>query len=150
MSLVFRVFGIAQPQGSARAFMPKGARFPVVTSDNPHVKSWRHLVAAEASRALKGRGVLIEGSVGVSASFFLPRPKALGTKTRPHLTRPDVDKLARSCLDALTGVVFRDDSQVVQLSVSKHYAGVGESPRAEIVITDISEGVNDAQVSQRA
>jgi len=136
--LSFTVFGVAQPQGSARAFMPKGARFPVVTSDNPQLKSWRHLVAVEASRALKGNGVLLEGAVGVAATFYLPRPKSLGAKTRPHVTRPDSDKLARAVLDALTKVVWGDDSQVVHLSVSKHYAGVGESPRAEIVITDIS------------
>jgi len=33
--LTFFVPGIPAPQGSMRAFMPKGARFPVVTADNP-------------------------------------------------------------------------------------------------------------------
>src|SRR6185369_17739711 len=40
----FVVLGIAQPKGSARAFMPKGARFPVVTSDNRNLKAWERSV----------------------------------------------------------------------------------------------------------
>lgn len=137
--LVFTVYGVAQPQGSAKAFMPKGARFPVVTSDNPQLKGWRQLVAHAASHALHGAGMLADGPVRICAAFYLPRPKALGGKPKAHLTRPDVDKLARAIGDALTGVVWRDDAQVVQLKVTKQYAGVGESPRAVIAVTPLSE-----------
>lgn len=137
--LVFTVFGVAQPQGSAKAFMPKGARFPIVTSDNPQLKGWRQLVAQAASQALEGAGQFEDGPVRLVAEFHLPRPKALGKKARAHMTRPDVDKLARAIGDALTGVVWRDDSQVVQLKVSKCYAGVGESPRAVIAVTPLPE-----------
>lgn len=136
--LVFTVFGVAQPQGSARAFMPKGSRFPIVTSDNPQLKGWRQLVAQAASQALAGAGQFEEGPVRVVAEFYLPRPKSLKDKPAPHMTRPDVDKLARAIGDALTGVVWRDDSQVVQLKVSKFYAGVGESPRAVIAVTPLA------------
>jgi len=134
--LSFIVYGVAEPQGSARAFMPKGAKFPVVTSDNPKVKGWRQLVAEAASRTLDGPGHLMDGAVGVQAEFYLPRPKSLGKKDKPHLTRPDSDKLTRAVLDALTGVVWRDDSQVVGLVVTKAYAGVGESPRAIITVME--------------
>jgi crossover junction endodeoxyribonuclease RusA len=137
--LVFTVFGVAQPQGSAKAFMPKGARFPIVTSDNPQLKGWRQLVAQAASRALKGAGVFLEGPVRVCADFSLPRPKSIGGKPKAHVTRPDVDKLARAVGDALTGVVWRDDSQVVQLKVTKAYARVGESPHAVIAVSEIAE-----------
>lgn len=137
--LVFSVFGVPQPQGSAKAFMPRNARFPVVTSDNPKVKGWRQLVAQAASQALNGRGLHLEGPVRLCANFYLPRPKSLGAKPKSHLTRPDVDKLARAIGDALTGVVWRDDSQIVQFKVSKYYAGVGESPRADIAITALPE-----------
>lgn len=136
--LTFVVFGVAQPQGSAKAFMPRGARFPVVTSDNPQVKGWRQLVAQAASAALNGSGQLTEGAVRVVAEFYLPRPKSLAKKTLAHMTRPDVDKLARAISDALTGVVWRDDSQVVQLKVSKFYAAPGDSPRAVIAVSPIS------------
>lgn len=139
MTLRLIAYGVPQPQGSAKAFMPKGARYPVVTSDNPQLKGWRQLVAAEASRALQGTGQLLDGPVQVCAVFYLPRPKALKAQARPHVTRPDVDKLARAIGDALTGVVWRDDAQVVQWQVSKVYAGVGESPRADIVVRALTE-----------
>jgi Holliday junction resolvase RusA-like endonuclease len=145
--IVFTVFGIAQPQGSARAFMPKGARFPVITTDNKQLKGWRQLVAQEVSRALNGRaassqwpaGQLLDGPIRIVAAFYLPRPKSLRGKPKAHLTRPDVDKLARAVGDALIGVLWRDDSQVVQLKVTKEYAGVGESPRAVIAVTPLTE-----------
>ena len=35
----------------------------------------------------------------------------------------DIDKLCRGVLDALTGVVFADDAQVVRLTAGKNYGG---------------------------
>lgn len=136
--LVFTVFGVAQPQGSAKAFMPKNARFPIVTSDNPQLKGWRQLVAQAASRALEGSGIFLEGPIQVCADFYLPRPKSIGGKPKAHLTRPDVDKLSRAIGDALTGVLYRDDSQITQLKVTKAYARVGESPHAVIAVSTLA------------
>jgi Holliday junction resolvase RusA-like endonuclease len=36
-------------------------------------------------------------------------------------TKPDLDKLARAVLDALTGVYYLDDAQVVSLDLQKAY-----------------------------
>jgi Holliday junction resolvase RusA-like endonuclease len=137
--LVFTVVGVAQPQGSAKAFMRKGKQHPIVTSDNTQLKGWRQLVAHAASQALRDdrRCTFFEGAGPVCADFYLPRPKSLGAKVRAHMTRPDVDKLARAINDALTGVVWRDDSQVVQLKVTKAYARVGESPCAVIAVRPV-------------
>ena len=69
----------------------------------------------------------------VSLGFAFLRPKSVSKKKRPYVTvKPDVDKLARAVLDAMTGVVFRDDAQVVKLEVEKQYsamAGVGIAVR---------------------
>ena len=137
--LAFRVIGIPQAQGSARAFMPKGGRFPVVTSSNPKLRGWRHLVSDAAGRAVADAGgqLMTEGPVRVVVEFRLPRPKALGKKDAPHTKAPDVDKALRSCLDAMSGVVYRDDSQVSQVKASKFYAAVGEAPHAVIVVTPL-------------
>ena len=136
--ITFTVWGIAQPQGSAKAFMPKGARFPVVTSDNPKLKGWRQLVAHAAGLAAAGHGLIAAGPVQVVAAFYLPRPKSLAKKaTPPHLTRPDVDKLARATGDSLTGVLYSDDAQVVKLQVQKFYAEAGEAPHVVIAVTPL-------------
>lgn len=136
--IAITVVGIPQAQGSARAFMPKGGRFPVVTSSNPKLRGWRHLVADAAGRAVAAAGVsVMDGPVRVVAEFYLPRPKSLGKKSAPHVKAPDLDKLQRSLGDALSGVVMRDDSQIVGWKVSKFYAAVGEAPHAVIVVTPL-------------
>ena len=52
-----------------------------------------------------------------------------------HLTRAneDLDSLARSTLDSLTGIIFDDDARVAKLELRKIYAAPGEvgATRAE-------------------
>ncbi|HZJ30733.1 MAG TPA: RusA family crossover junction endodeoxyribonuclease [Vicinamibacterales bacterium] len=40
--------------------------------------------------------------------------------------KPDIDKLARSTLDALSGIVFDDDARVASLELRKVYAAPGD------------------------
>jgi Holliday junction resolvase RusA-like endonuclease len=47
--------------------------------------------------------------------------------------KPDLDNIAKICLDALNKLAFDDDSQIVALRVEKHYS---EEPRVEIEITE--------------
>lgn len=132
--IVFTVFGVAQPKGSTRAFVPKGWTRPIVTSDNPKNKGWQQLVAESASRELSGEGGLIEGPVELRVAFFLPRPKSLSKSVTAHLKKPDLDKLVRAVKDALTKVVWQDDAQVVLISARKEYAAPSDSPRAVIEV----------------
>lgn len=135
--VVFEVIGTPQPQGSTRAFMRKGARFPIVTSDNPKLKGWRRDVSDAAARAY--RGPVWSGPVRVVIAAYLPRPQSLRGHTTPHVKKPDADKICRGVLDSLTGILYRDDSQVSQVKCTKQYAGVGESPRAVIAVTPLIE-----------
>ena len=48
--------------------------------------------------------------------------------------RPDTDNLAKICLDALNGLAYDDDSQVVDLVVRKYWS---EIPRVEIQIAEV-------------
>ncbi len=138
VTLRFTVYGEAQPQGSAKAFVPKGWSRPVITSDNPALKSWRQLVAEAANQALgtlapAERALLLEG-VRLSIAFYLPRPKSLPKRATAHTKKPDIDKLVRSCCDSLSTIVFRDDSQVCELVAVKHYAADGQPPRVDISV----------------
>jgi len=128
----FTVLGHAQPKGSARGFVPKGWTRPIITSDNPRTKEWEQRIATEAQHV--GGDLLFTGPVLLVASFYLPRPKT--GKAKHHMTRPDADKLARCVLDALSGVLYHDDGQVVQLHVRKQYAGIAAAPCARIVVED--------------
>ena len=114
--LSFTVYGVAQPQGSARAFVVNGRA--VITSANKNLKGWRELISAEARAQMKGLPPY-DGPIEVRASFYLPRPKSV--KREYPTVKPDLDKTTRGLLDALSNVVIRDDAQVVSLQVSKWY-----------------------------
>lgn len=138
MMLAFTVHGVAQPKGSARAFVAGGRA--VVTSANRNVKAWQQLVALGASDAIRvGRRGLTDGPVRVIVTFHLPRPKKYARRggAIAHTTKPDVDKLARCVLDALTAIVFRDDAQVVELVARKEYAAVDAPASCDVCVAPV-------------
>lgn len=70
-------------------------------------------------------------AVSMDLEFYFNKPKS--AKKRVHVVvKPDIDKLARAILDAGTGILYGDDSQVVSLSASKRYGG---PERVEIQMT---------------
>ena len=49
--------------------------------------------------------------------------------------KPDTDNIAKLCLDALNGIAYPDDSQIVELVVEKWYA---KEPKVEIAIWELN------------
>lgn len=118
----FVVEGTARPQGSKR-HVGNG----IMIESSKHVASWRNWVRMKASQTMQGRTPLT-GPLIVSIAFGFDRPKKhfLSKGLRPdaptmHQGKPDIDKLLRAVLDALTGVVFTDDSQVASIRCHKRY-----------------------------
>ena len=138
MNLQFTVYGTPQPQGSARAFMPKSAKHPVITSDNPKLKSWRQELTQAAMIACHDSKFVFPAPpripLQVTAVFFFKPPKKVNCFYKT--TRPDVDKLLRALLDGMAGVLYMEDSLVCSANVVKQY-NVPE--RVEITVTDIEE-----------
>lgn len=133
----FTVFGVPQPKGSARAFMRPGMRFPVVTSDNKSLKSWETAIRSTLQQVMptiprETRVSIWNAPIAIALAFYLPRPKSLPKREVHHVKRPDLDKLVRGSCDALIGVVFVDDSQVVSFTATKHYAD--GTARLDIVV----------------
>lgn len=72
----------------------------------------------------------IDGPVKVEVFAWLPIPKSWSKKKRGKAElgyvaatkRPDCDNYCKAALDALNGVVFYDDSQVIELLVRKGYS----------------------------
>jgi len=131
----FVVLGIAQPKGSTRAFLPHGHTRPIITSDNPRVKGWQQLVAEQAQSVADGQ--LFAGAVSLAVTFHLPRPKSMPRHRHHHTTKPDLDKLVRATKDALKGILYRDDAQVVDLDAHKVYAPIASAPRACITVAEV-------------
>jgi len=121
MPFAFVVYGTPQPQGSARAFYVKKLGRAVITSDNARMKPWRQQITGTALASMNGQKKFTRDTpVRVDAVFYFERPKS-ARKRLGKTTKPDLDKLLRALLDSLTGVLFEDDSQVVQCNVSKEY-----------------------------
>jgi crossover junction endodeoxyribonuclease RusA len=62
--------------------------------------------------------------VEISLIFHFRRPETASKKRKRVVVKPDLDKLLRATLDALTGVVFHDDAQVVKVIAEKVYGDV--------------------------
>lgn len=132
---------VAQPRPRATmAHGGRGARIHEVT----HIKNKEtgerkpHPIAAfKATVRLAALQVHfaapITSPLKVSLIFVFPmKKKARAWKP----TKPDCDNLAKSVLDALNGLMFKDDSQVVELHVQKFHGSQFEQPRAMISIED--------------
>lgn len=140
--LRFFVRGIPAPKGSARAFYKAGMKRAVVIRDNDRTKPWESMIRAEAEAA--GCDPLFAGAVEVEVVFYFARPKghfgAKGLKPKApksNTKKPDVDKLARACLDALISSAFVDDAQVTDLIARKRYVEGSAQVGAQIVIRDV-------------
>jgi Holliday junction resolvase RusA-like endonuclease len=101
----------------------------MIIESSPKLPAWRKAVSEAVVEGMKASGDLskFEGAVKVEAVFYLTRRPTV--KRELPTVPPDVDKLTRSLLDGITAKgegVWRDDSQVVRLEVSKVYA-VGQS-----------------------
>lgn len=63
------------------------------------------------------------------------KEKMLTGEIKP-IVKPDVDNVAKSILDALNGIIYLDDKQVVDLRVRKQYA---EVPSVSVWISEVQK-----------
>lgn len=83
-----------------------------------------------------------ERALKVSIVFHMSIPKSSTKKfhedavkgIQKHIKKPDTDNLCKSTLDALTGIFWKDDSQIVELHLSKIYS---DNPRIEMEMTKV-------------
>lgn len=169
--LTINVIGVPAPQGSHRGFVVNGRA--VVTQDNKKTKPWRQAVSAAANEQMLrsptdgGQAGPQLGPVAVEITFHMPRPGYhFRTGKRAHELKPnaptyvdkkpDIDKLVRSTLDALTdAAAFRDDAQVARLVVEQRYADAATGARIHITPLDpspaapLSPAAGEARISTR-
>lgn len=76
----------------------------------------------------------IEGAISVTVLFNIPRPKSVTEKKRKYpCVKPDIDNYAKALLDALNGIAFKDDAQIIDLTLSKRYGEPGIAVEVEEV-----------------
>lgn len=140
--LTFTVSGKPAPAGSKRAIPTRrdwqrvpGVRWRVVDA-NVHADHWKELVAqVAAGKMLQERRPLMDGPLWMQMIFTRSRPQshtlvsgelsAEGRRSECPTGPPDALKLARAVEDALTGIVYRDDSQIVSEVIQKRWGDDG-------------------------
>ena len=125
-SFSFTVFGSEpRPQGSKKYVGTRrtaaGNNIPLIIEASPGLPVWRKAVSDAVIQAMHDSGDMskFDGAVKVEAVFYVTRKRTV-TRDLPTVP-PDVDKLSRALLDSCKPV-WKDDSQVVRLEVSKKYA----------------------------
>jgi crossover junction endodeoxyribonuclease RusA len=106
---------------------------------------WKEVVA---TAALAGGIRPLEGPVALDVLLILPRPARHYRGRKRELApdapawptvKPDALKLCRAVEDALTGIAYRDDAQIVEERIRKVYAADGRTG-AVVWIVPVSGG----------
>jgi Holliday junction resolvase RusA-like endonuclease len=145
--ITFTVPGLCKTAGSKRAFMRPGMRFPVIVDDCKETKNWQGQVKQFAQTAILEHGItdLFSGPLAVKLDFVMQRTKGhfgsgknanvlKDSAPRYHTVKPDVLKMGRAIEDALTGVLWVDDSQIAIEVLRKTY---GQRPGVTITVKQI-------------
>ncbi|HEY3021857.1 MAG TPA: RusA family crossover junction endodeoxyribonuclease [Solirubrobacteraceae bacterium] len=157
--LSFDVLGRPATAGSKKAIaIKRKGEFTgkvAVIDDARRGKPWReavqaaaiHAVADQMPRGAQDGSWFGGGALLLTVVFFLRRPKShFGTgrnarqlkpsAPRYPTTTPDCTKMIRAVEDALTGVIWRDDAQVVQTLAVKSYTDFDEPEHALVSIKE--------------
>jgi len=127
--VTFVALGVPGPSGSKRALRHRyTGKIVLIDSGGAKTKAWRSVVAAAARKAMAD--IEVKPPYYLAIEFRMPRPKCHYSKSGDLLpgapwvpvVKPDLTKLLRATEDALTGIVWKDDSLVVETFVSKTYA----------------------------
>jgi Holliday junction resolvase RusA-like endonuclease len=127
------VKGHARPKGSWTPFYTRGGLR--LRPASKHTKPWETEVHKQVKK--QWGGPLLDGPIRVDLIFYLPKPKTAVRDFPTGKFDGDGDKLERCVWDAMTGVVYIDDRQVIEWSGKKRYAKT--TPRVSITISDYEE-----------
>lgn len=116
MVITFKILGIPVPKGRPRFTRVAG-----------FVRTYTPLKTHRWEKIVRGQAVsyrpkyLWEGPITMSLTFMMPRPKSMPKKVVYHIKKPDLDNLAKSVKDALQGIIYKTDSQIIILNLEKKY-----------------------------
>lgn len=133
-----------EPMAQSRPRFARRGR-GVVAYEKKEMKTWR----AECSKLIEKVfeiGGLTECPLKIDATFYIQPPKYISSKKKLRekleaeeifcSKKPDIDNYLKALLDSMTGIVFKDDGQVVECSARKLYS---LKSRIEFLIKEVSE-----------
>lgn len=106
------------PQARPRFFVRKSKGF-VGAYDPKHCKAFKEIVAWHAKMAMQRYNLKETTKEPVIISMIFGMGK--NGKELYHTKKPDIDNLAKAVTDALKGIVYADDCQIVEAHIWKQY-----------------------------
>lgn len=133
-----------EPVAKGRPRFAKRGNF-VSTYTPEKTRDYELKVSCEARRSMGARGP-IQGPVALKIELIMGIPKSWSQKKRSQAfsgairptSKPDWENVCKALCDALNGIAWDDDSQVVEATVSKRY---GEEPCAIIRVSELDLGL---------
>lgn len=140
MMISFQVEVIPVAKGRPR-FAKRGKFVSTYTPEK--TKTYETIITTSAKQAM-GATSPLEGPLRASIDFYMPIPasgskalkKAMLEGKEKHIKKPDLDNLIKAVTDAMNGIVYLDDSQIVRLVTRKVYSDL---PRVNITIEEYVE-----------
>ena len=120
--VIFSVEG--NPQGKARARFTKTghAYTPQKTVDYENEIAIKAKQAMGSSEPLKTAvAVYVYANYAIPVSYSNNRKEACLNHFERPTKKPDADNICKAVCDALNGIVYKDDAQVVSLHFTKRY-----------------------------
>lgn len=136
----FYIYG--EPQGKAR---PRFARTRNSVRTYTPNKTVDYEEKVRLAYLTQCKEETIEGPVKVyiQANFLIPKSWSKRKKVYAYsglikpTKKPDVDNIAKAVCDALNGIAYKDDSQIVKLTVEKYYAPVDAEGFVIVTIEEV-------------
>ena len=135
----FSVEGV--PVGKGRPKFARRGNF--VTAYTPAKTKTYEQQVADAARVAMGAKLRTMEPVQVNMDIFVPIPKSWSKIKRARAlngveyptTKPDSSNILKSIEDAMNGIVFEDDKQIINHCITKRYS---DNPRVEVRVYEVS------------
>ena len=135
----FSVEGV--PVGKGRPKFARRGNF--VTAYTPAKTKTYEQQVADAARVAMGAKLRTMEPVQLNMDIFVPIPKSWSKIKRARAlngveyptTKPDIDNVAKAVFDAMNGIVFQDDKQIINHCITKRYS---DNPRVEVRVYEVS------------
>ena len=137
----FKVEGKAVPQPRPRVVRMRNGQTRAYNSEKSVVYK-RIVKAAALSEMNRQQLTMTDRPLAMRLTFVFTPPKSYTKKKLEavksgelrYTKKPDLDNLAKSILDACNNTVYKDDSQIITLSINKEY---GHTDHVAVEITQL-------------
>ena len=138
MQIHFQVEG--DPKGKGRPRFSRAGKFTRVYTDKQTLdyEAQIKFFAAEAMGSTDPLetpvSVFLYIRHAVPQSYSKKRTEACLSGLEQPCKKPDIDNIAKTYLDGMNGVIFKDDTQVIDLHVKKVYSAV---PGVDVMVIEV-------------